>query len=227
MNVFIQGLRRSGTTFLFDIFLEDDRFACHYEPFARALASVGGGSGVHDADLFESVRAKRASFLDRYPEWSSRCPDFSALNFLNYGAPRLPELEFDGWVTELRLDNVYDGQDSPVVPSRGLRVVGWGRYVFDAPEGKTTLLDLFDGRSQLIVYHFMFDPRWSQGCKFCSFVADHLAAAYPDGWISGTVVLIEKLDRLEWTTAQGLRENLCRQFGVTYHKLRGQAARRR
>jgi len=46
-------------------------------------------------------------------------------------------------------------------------------YVFDAPEGKRSLADLFDGRSQLIVYHFMFDPEWSQGCKSCSFIADH------------------------------------------------------
>lgn len=56
------------------------------------------------------------------------------------------------------------------------------------------------------------------------FVADHIARAYPEGWTSGTVILIEKLDRLEWATTQGLRENLCRQFGVTYHKLRGEAA---
>ena len=46
-------------------------------------------------------------------------------------------------------------------------------YVFDGPDGKETLADLFDGRSQLIVSHFMFDPEWSQGCKSCSFVADH------------------------------------------------------
>jgi len=47
-------------------------------------------------------------------------------------------------------------------------------YVFDAPGGgKVTLGDLFAGRSQLVVYHFMFDPEWSQGCKSCSFVADH------------------------------------------------------
>ena len=46
-------------------------------------------------------------------------------------------------------------------------------YVFDGPDGKQSLADLFDGRSQLIVYHFMFDPEWSQGCKSCSFLADH------------------------------------------------------
>lgn len=57
-----------------------------------------------------------------------------------------------------------------------------------------------------------------------SFVADLIARAHPEGWHAGTVILVEKLDRLEWSTTQGLRENLCRQFGVTYHKLRGQAA---
>lgn len=46
-------------------------------------------------------------------------------------------------------------------------------YIFDAPEGEVQFADLFDGRSQLIVYHFMFDPEWSQGCKSCSLVADH------------------------------------------------------
>ena len=57
-----------------------------------------------------------------------------------------------------------------------------------------------------------------------SFVSDHIAETYPDGWASGTVILIDKLDRLEWSTVQGLRKNLCRQFGVTYHKLRGDVA---
>ena len=47
------------------------------------------------------------------------------------------------------------------------------RYVFDAPEGKRTLAELFDGRSQLLVQHFMFGPGWAQGCPSCSFMADH------------------------------------------------------
>ncbi|MGR4069608.1 DUF899 domain-containing protein [Billgrantia sp. C5P2] len=41
-------------------------------------------------------------------------------------------------------------------------------YVFDAPSGKTSLLDLFEGRQQLIVYHFMFDPEWEKGCGGCT-----------------------------------------------------------
>jgi predicted dithiol-disulfide oxidoreductase (DUF899 family) len=44
-------------------------------------------------------------------------------------------------------------------------------YVFDGPDGKETLADLFDGRSQLIVYHFMFGPDWDEGCKSCSYLA--------------------------------------------------------
>lgn len=56
------------------------------------------------------------------------------------------------------------------------------------------------------------------------FVAEHISAAYPGGWSSGTVVLIEKLDRLERATTQGISDNLSRQFGVTYQKLRGEAA---
>src|SRR5579859_1508347 len=56
-------------------------------------------------------------------------------------------------------------------------------YVFDAPGGTKTLADLFGGRSQLVVQHFMFAPDWNEGCKSCSFWADqfdhmvpHLAA---------------------------------------------------
>ncbi len=45
-------------------------------------------------------------------------------------------------------------------------------YIFDGPTGKQSLSDLFDGRSQLVVYHFMFDPSWEEGCPHCSFWAD-------------------------------------------------------
>jgi predicted dithiol-disulfide oxidoreductase (DUF899 family) len=51
------------------------------------------------------------------------------------------------------------------------------KYVFDGPNGKETLADLFAGRSQLIVYHFMFGPGWKEGCVGCSFLADHIAGA--------------------------------------------------
>lgn len=46
-------------------------------------------------------------------------------------------------------------------------------YVFVGPKGKVTLGDLFCGKSQLIIYHFMFGPDWGEGCEHCSFWADH------------------------------------------------------
>lgn len=52
-------------------------------------------------------------------------------------------------------------------------------YVFDTPAGKKSLADLFDGRSQLIVYHFMLGPGWKAGCPGCSFLSDHVDGALP------------------------------------------------
>jgi predicted dithiol-disulfide oxidoreductase (DUF899 family) len=46
-------------------------------------------------------------------------------------------------------------------------------YVFDGPDGKETLADLFGKHNQLVVYHFMFAPEWKEGCSHCSFWADH------------------------------------------------------
>jgi predicted dithiol-disulfide oxidoreductase (DUF899 family) len=61
--------------------------------------------------------------------------------------------------------------------ARERRALPWERvekdYVFDAPEGRRTLSDLFGGRRQLLVQHFMFGPGWEQGCPSCSFMADH------------------------------------------------------
>jgi predicted dithiol-disulfide oxidoreductase (DUF899 family) len=60
--------------------------------------------------------------------------------------------------------------------SRQRRALPWERvdkpYVFEGPNGTRSLADLFDGRSQLVVYHFMFAPEWEEGCKSCSFWAD-------------------------------------------------------
>lgn len=62
--------------------------------------------------------------------------------------------------------------------SRQRRELPWEKvdkkYIFDGPKGKETLADLFDGRSQLVIYHFMFGPEWEAGCPSCSLVADNL-----------------------------------------------------
>jgi predicted dithiol-disulfide oxidoreductase (DUF899 family) len=52
-------------------------------------------------------------------------------------------------------------------------------YVFDSHKGKKNLAELFDGRSQLIVYHFMLGPGWDAGCPGCSFLSDHIDGALP------------------------------------------------
>jgi len=58
-------------------------------------------------------------------------------------------------------------------------------YIFEGPNGKETLADLFAGRSQLIVRHFMFGPGWGEGCVGCSFASDH---------VGGVLVHIEHHD---------------------------------
>jgi predicted dithiol-disulfide oxidoreductase (DUF899 family) len=50
-------------------------------------------------------------------------------------------------------------------------------YVFDTPDGPRSLADLFGGKSQLLIYHFMLGPDWVQGCPSCSFLADHFDGA--------------------------------------------------
>jgi predicted dithiol-disulfide oxidoreductase (DUF899 family) len=65
--------------------------------------------------------------------------------------------------------------------SRQRRELPWEkvekRYGFDGPKGPESLADLFAGRSQLIVYHFMFGPGWKEGCPSCSYLADHFDGA--------------------------------------------------
>ena len=67
--------------------------------------------------------------------------------------------------------------------SRQRRELPWVKvektYEFDTPEGKRSLADLFAGRSQLVVYHFMCGPEWKEGCPSCSDVSDHIDAALP------------------------------------------------
>ena len=65
--------------------------------------------------------------------------------------------------------------------TRARRALPWVRvdapYTFQGPDGEETLEQLFAGRSQLIVYHFMFDPSWDEGCRSCSFLSDHYDGA--------------------------------------------------
>jgi len=81
-------------------------------------------------------------------------------------------------------------------------------YRFDTEDGTKTLADLFDGRSQLIAYHFMFGPSWNAGCPACSSIADTLAPQVPHLKARDTTLLpasrapLQKLlayrERMEW-----------------------------
>ena len=88
--------------------------------------------------------------------------------------------------------------------SRQRRELPWEtvtkKYVFDGPNGKETLADLFAGKSQLIVYHFMFGPGWEQGCQSCSLLSDHFDGSIPHlaaRDVSFVVVSRAPLDQIE------------------------------
>ena len=59
----------------------------------------------------------------------------------------------------------------------------WSRstrtYLFEGPDGTVSLFDLFDGRRQLIIYHFMFDPSWDDGCPSCTNLVDNIPSVWP------------------------------------------------
>jgi predicted dithiol-disulfide oxidoreductase (DUF899 family) len=85
----------------------------------------------------------------------------------------------DEWLTARRQLLVKEkahtrAQDALSAERRQLPMVRVEKdYVFDTPEGRRTLAELFDNRSQLIVYHFMMGPDWAEGCPSCSLLADH------------------------------------------------------
>ena len=103
-------------------------------------------------------------------------------------------------------------------------------YVFEGPEGKCALADLFQGRSQLAVYHFMLAPGSDHVCKGCSFVADHIDAArqhFVDADLSFAAISRASLQRIEqvkralgwsfpWVSSHGSDFNF--DFGVSFKK---------
>ena len=81
-------------------------------------------------------------------------------------------------------------------------------YTFDTENGRASLLDLFDGRRQLIVQHFMFGPDWDEGCSGCSMMADHIGPlshlhAKDTSFVlvsrAPLAKLLEFRDRMGWT----------------------------
>ena len=109
-------------------------------------------------------------------------------------------------------------------------------YTFDGPNGPVRLIDMFEGRRQLIVYHFMFDPTWEDGCPSCTAGTDELSAGFLDhihtrdtSYAMVSRAPLEKLERwkskrgwdLPWYSAFGSDFNY--DFGVTIDESVGQS----
>jgi predicted dithiol-disulfide oxidoreductase (DUF899 family) len=102
------------------------------------------------------------------------------------------------------------------------------RYVFDTPQGPRALGELFDGKSQLLVQHFMFAPGWDEGCKSCSFMADHHDGMQPHlAQRDVTLLVVSRAPlaqieafrrrmgwRFRWVSSQGSDFN--HDFGVSF-----------
>ena len=93
-------------------------------------------------------------------------PDHNIVSHEEWLAARREHLRREKEFTRLRDDL-----------SRERRELPWERvekdYIFEGPNGRESLSDLFGGKSQLVIYHFMFGPDWGEGCKSCSFWADN------------------------------------------------------
>lgn len=93
-------------------------------------------------------------------------------------------------------------------------------YVFDGPEGKVSLLDLFDGRRQLIVYHFMFDPEWEKGCPGCTGLVNGMGDLGRLNERDTTFVLISRapMAKLEkYKQEQGWKRTWVSSFGNNFN----------
>lgn len=102
-------------------------------------------------------------------------------------------------------------------------------YEFEGSNGKETLADLFAGREQLIVYHFMMGPDWEEGCPSCSYLADHFDGAMhhlPHRGVTMVVVSRAPLDKIEaykkrmgwhfkWVSSEGSDFNFDYQASTT------------
>ena len=84
-------------------------------------------------------------------------------------------------------------------------------YAFQGPAGKESLADLFAGRRQLLAYHFMLGPNWSEGCPSCSYIADHFAGMMPH--LNARDVTLTAVSRAPWPEIDAFR----RRMGWRFH----------
>ena len=111
MSLLIQGMRRSGTTILFDALLEDSEVRGFYEPLREQDVTVGGGSGAREDDAFAATRERRERFArEHYPRLS--------VDEFNWGGPRDPSLELEAGLP----DHVRDFLASLIAEGPGVAI---------------------------------------------------------------------------------------------------------
>lgn len=124
--------------------------------------------------------------------------------------PHPPIVERDQWITDRQAllaeeKELTKHYDRIAAKRRRLPMVRIDKtYLFDSPQGTVTLTDLFEGRHQLIVYHFMFDPAWENGCPGCTGFINAMGDLSPLAPRDATFALISRapLEKLERYKAQ-------------------------
>jgi predicted dithiol-disulfide oxidoreductase (DUF899 family) len=79
-------------------------------------------------------------------------------------------------------------------------------YVFDGPNGKETLADLFGGKSQLLIYHFMFGPGWAEGCPSCSLISDNIDGSLVH--LAARDVAMAVVSRATWPEIEAFKKRM-------------------
>jgi hypothetical protein len=140
VSLFIQGMRRSGTTILYDALLEDPEVVGFYEPLREQDVTVGGGSGAREDDAFAATRDRRARFAhERYPAL--------AIGDFNWGGPRDPALELEAGLP----DHVRDFLASLIAEGPGVAIKETRLY------RKLPAVAELDPEGRLV--HLVRDPR--------------------------------------------------------------------
>lgn len=92
-----------------------------------------------------------------------------------------------------REESLLKARDEVNAARKALPMVSVDRdYVFEGPDGEVSLLDLFEGRHQLIVQHFMFDPAWDEGCRHCSLLTDGIGHREHLHALDTTIALVSR-----------------------------------
>src|SRR6266478_4826162 len=156
----------------------------------RRLRRTSGGSGTTNQTRRMKIDPAWCNFAPPGPPLKAATPSEELRKSNERNKMKLAEMEMNREVVSeaewlvarkdlLTREKEFNHQRDAL--SKARRSLPWVKidkeYVFDGPDGKETLADLFDGRSQLIVYHFMFGPDWEEGCKSCSYLADHFDGA--------------------------------------------------